>query len=162
MALRGQRRLAPLAKRSTCSKSIKVSAPANFRHFILASKSFCSKFRWCNMHIWFSFSNIPSHFNKRKSTQKLTDLPEVKEQFSFPLLRKKTAGDTRSAIWLPFSASIQQNLFTAWIHWQTTAAVSPIWFFLLLFKLWWPILLASSQDTLRSWNILRFPGLIIV
>ena len=29
---------------------------------------------------------------KRKSTQKLTDLPEVKEKFSFPLLRKRTAG----------------------------------------------------------------------
>ena len=28
----------------------------------------------------------------RKSTQKLTDLPEVKEKFSFPLLRKRTAG----------------------------------------------------------------------
>ena len=29
---------------------------------------------------------------KRKSTQKLTDLPEVKEKFSFPLLRKRTGG----------------------------------------------------------------------
>ena len=29
---------------------------------------------------------------KGKSTQKLTDLPEVKEKFSFPLLRKRTAG----------------------------------------------------------------------
>ena len=29
---------------------------------------------------------------KRKSTQKLTDLPEVKEKLSFPLLRKWTAG----------------------------------------------------------------------
>ena len=28
---------------------------------------------------------------KRKSTQKLTDLPEVKENFSLPLLRKRTA-----------------------------------------------------------------------
>ena len=28
---------------------------------------------------------------KRKSTQKLTDLPEVKEKVSFPLLRKRTA-----------------------------------------------------------------------
>ena len=28
---------------------------------------------------------------KRKSTQKLTDLPEVKEKFWFPLLRKRTA-----------------------------------------------------------------------
>ena len=43
------------------------------------------------MHIWCSFLNIPSHL-REKSTQKLTDLPEVKEKFSFPLLRKRTAG----------------------------------------------------------------------
>ena len=51
-----------------------------------------------------------------------------------------------------FDWCAQQNLLTAWIHWQTTAAVCPTWFFLLLFKLWWLILLASSQNTLRSWN----------
>ena len=56
----------------------------------------------------------------------------------------------------------EQNLFTAWIHWQTAAAVCPTWFFLLLLKLWWLILLASCQYLLCSWNILRFPGLIIV
>ena len=51
------------------------------------------------MHISFFFFEYTFAF-KRKSTQKLTDLPEVREQFSFPLLRKKTAGDTRSAITL--------------------------------------------------------------
>ena len=30
---------------------LEVSAPANFQHFILPSKPFYSKFRWCNMHI---------------------------------------------------------------------------------------------------------------
>ena len=40
---------------------LKVSALANFQHFILPSKSFYRKFRWCNMHIWCSFLNIPSH-----------------------------------------------------------------------------------------------------
>ena len=40
---------------------LKVSALANFQHFILPPKSFYRKFRWCNMHIWCSFFNIPSH-----------------------------------------------------------------------------------------------------
>ena len=35
----------------------------------------------------------------------LTNLPEVKEEFSFRSLRKKTAGDGRNAIRLLFSAS---------------------------------------------------------
>ena len=43
------------------------------------------------MHIWCSFFEYTFAF-KRKSTQKLTDLPEVKAKFSFPLLRKRTAG----------------------------------------------------------------------
>ena len=40
---------------------LKVSALANFQHFILPPKSFYRKFRWCNMHIWCSFLNTPSH-----------------------------------------------------------------------------------------------------
>ena len=44
--------------------SFKVSAPANFQHSILPSKSFSSKFRWCNMHIWCSFFIIPSHLRE--------------------------------------------------------------------------------------------------
>ena len=40
-----------------------------------------------------------------KSTQKLTYVPEVREKFAFLLLRKKTVGDSRSAIWGFFSAS---------------------------------------------------------
>ena len=100
---------------------------------------------------------------KRKSTQNLTDLPEVEKKFSFPLLRKRTVGaQFDSSFW-------HQVLLMCWtksIHcldsWQTAAAVCPTWFFLLLLKLWWLILLASCQYLLCSWNILRFPGLIIV
>ena len=43
---------------------LEVSAQANFQHFILPSKSFYSKFRWCNMHIWCSFLNIPWHLRE--------------------------------------------------------------------------------------------------
>ena len=68
---------------------LKVSAPANFQHFILPSKSFYSKFRWCNMHIWCSFSNIPSHLRENLLKSWLI---YRKKKFSFPLLRKRTAG----------------------------------------------------------------------
>ena len=114
---------------------------------------------WCICEYTFTF--------KTKSTQKLTDLLEVKENFSkFRLVRKETAGDGRSAIWLLFLASssiliwcAQQHLLTAWIRWETTACVCPTWFFLLLFKLWWLISLAYCQNSLCSWNIILFPGL---
>ena len=50
---------------NTCaSTTLTVSAPANFQHYILPSNSFYSKFRWCNMHIWCSFLNIPSLLRK--------------------------------------------------------------------------------------------------
>ena len=33
------------------------------QHFILPSKSFYSKVRWCNVHIWFSFLNVPLYYS---------------------------------------------------------------------------------------------------
>ena len=118
------------------TNSVKVSAPANFQHFILALKSFYSKFRWCNMQIWFSFSHIPSHLEKI---------------YSFQLLREKTAGDTRRAIWLSFSASISIDVLNKFTHCldslTTNSRCMSNLIFLASFKLWWLILHASSQNT---------------
>ena len=84
---------------------------------------------------------------KRKSSQKLTDLPGVREQFPFPLLRKKTAGDTRSAIRLPFSASTQPKF----IHCLDSLTNYS--------RCMSNLILLASVQAVRSWNILRFPGL---
>ena len=100
---------------------------------------------------------------KRKSTQKLTDLPEVKAKFSFVLPRKRTAG-------AQFDSSFQHQVLL--MHWTKSIhcldsltnysrCMSNL-IFLASVKLWWLILLASCQDLLCSWNILHFPGLIIV
>lgn len=43
---------------------VKVSLPANFQPFLLSSKSISSKFRSCNMHIYF-FCIKPSRSRKR-------------------------------------------------------------------------------------------------
>ena len=62
---------------------------------------------------------------KRKPTQKLTDLPEGKEKFSFPLLRKRTAGaQFDSSFRHPVLLMSWTNLFTAWIHWFTEVNTS--------------------------------------
>ena len=61
------------------SNVIKVSAPANFQHFLSSSKSISSKFRSCNMHIYFSFLIKPSD-SRKKSALKLLNLPEVQRE----------------------------------------------------------------------------------
>ena len=135
---------------------VKVSAPANFQHFILPSKSFYSKFRWCNMHIWCSFLNIPSHLRENLLKSWLI-YRKLKKNFHFRYQEKGQQERNLTPLSsIKFYWCAEQNLFTAWIHWQTTAAVCPTWFFFLLLKLWWLILLASCQNLLCSWNILRF------
>ena len=47
--LRGQTRLAPLTKRSTCSKSIKLTAQLIRAHTCCDTVSLNSHFNWCNL-----------------------------------------------------------------------------------------------------------------
>ena len=120
------------------------------------------KFRWRNWCICehtFAF--------KKKSTQKITDLVEVKKIFFIISVTKKRDCRRRQErnltplFSIKFYWCAQQNLLTALIRWETTASVCPTWFLLLLFKLWWLILLAYCQNSLCSWNILIFQEFIL-
>ena len=91
------------------------------------------------MHILFSLSNIPWNLSeyllKRwPMYQKL----KKKRRIFISVTKKKDCGRWQKCNLTPlfsikFYWCAQQNLFTALIHLQTTVAVCPTWFFLILF-----------------------------
>ena len=61
-----------------------------FSTFFFARKIFLQKVEMTlNIYAYLVFFFKYTSAFRRKSTQKLTDVPQAKEKFSFPLLRKK-------------------------------------------------------------------------